>query len=102
MITLLNESNFKTETADGLVLVDFYTDWCRPCKALAPILEELTDIKVCKVNTDTENELAASYNVSAIPCLVFLKDGVEISRMTGLVGKAVLQNKVDLLNEKTS
>lgn len=97
---ILDESNFTTETATGLTLVDFYADWCGPCKALVPTLEQLENINVRKVNIDNSQELATTYNVSAIPCLVFLKDGVEVDRIVGLAGKAVLQNKVDLLNAK--
>ena len=95
----LNESNFDVETNHGLVLVDFYADWCGPCRLLAPVLEQLTDVKVVKVNTDDSPELATRHNVSAIPKLVFMRDGQVVDQMTGFVKLEVLQNKVNALKD---
>ena len=93
----LNETNFEENVEAGLVLVDFYATWCGPCRSLAPILEELTEIKVVKVDTDQNHTLATRYSVSALPTLVFLKDGVEVGRVMGLQNKETLQEKVDAL-----
>lgn len=95
---LLNESNFDQETSKGLVLVDFYADWCGPCKALAPVLDELQNVKVGKVNIDVDANLANKYNVYCIPKLIFFKDGVEVGEISGLQSKEVIQDKVDELN----
>ena len=95
VIVKLNEANFEAETASGVVVVDFYADWCGPCRALTPILESLTDVKVGKVDVDAEQELAKQYNVSSIPLLVFLKDGEEQSRMVGVQPKDKIQKTID-------
>lgn len=97
----LNESNFVESTSDGLVLVDFYTPWCGPCRLVAPVLEQLdaedTGCKIVKVDASTNGELAVEYNVTGVPCLVFLKDGVEVDRFLGLQSKETLQKKIEEL-----
>jgi thioredoxin 1 len=93
----VNESNFVEETKDGIVIVDFYAEWCGPCKALTPILELITGAKVVKVNVDENQDLAAKHAVSAIPKILFMKDGVVVETMMGLNTKPVIQAKVDAL-----
>ena len=95
---IVNESNFQEHTKNGLTLVDFYADWCGPCKTLAPTLEQLQNINVVKVNIDDSQNLAVQYKISGIPTVVFLKDGTEVGRFVGLRTKDVLQAKVDELN----
>lgn len=95
----LNESNFEESTNEGLVLVDFYAPWCGPCRALAPTLAQVNNVKVVKVNTDESYNLAVKYRVSSLPTLVFLKEGNEVGRMIGLQSKTAVQNKIDELNE---
>lgn len=80
---------------EGVVLLDFYAPWCRPCLALSPILEQIEGAKVVKVNIDQEQELAKRFDVSSIPKLVVLKDGVSVSTMVGLRSKEVLQQAVN-------
>ncbi len=69
------------------VLVDFYADWCGPCKMVAPVIsqiaEERSDIKVCRINVDTEPEIAADYAVSSIPALFVFKNGEVFSQTVG-------------------
>jgi thioredoxin 1 len=96
-IVTLTESNFDATTQKGLYLVDFYADWCRPCKLMKPVLEEFagnyeSKIKVVSVNTDYNKNLSTQYQVSGIPCLILLKDGKEIKRLVGYRGKAELEN----------
>lgn len=93
----VNEDNFQNETAVGLVLVDFYTVRCPPCKALSPILESLDGIKIIKVNAEDNINLCMDYNVTNVPCLIFLKDGKEIQKLVGLQKKDVLQNLINQL-----
>ncbi len=89
----LTKENFVEEVmgAGVPVLVDFYADWCGPCKMLAPTLDELAaerdDIKVCKVNCDEQVELASTFEVSVIPTLVAMKDGGVLGKTTGVKTK---------------
>ncbi len=81
----LTKNNFQAETSSGLVLVDFWAEWCGPCQAMMPVLAEFekTGIKVWKVNVDNEPELAAEYRVMSIPTLVLFKDGKAVEQMIG-------------------
>jgi len=95
----LTEENFENETKEGLVLVDFYADWCGPCQMLMPVLEELasesTDVKISKVNVDQAKALAAEFGVSTIPNLTFLKDGKIVHQDIGYKPKEVLISLID-------
>ncbi|MEE0945818.1 MAG: thioredoxin [Acutalibacteraceae bacterium] len=83
----LNEQNFSVNIAKGTVLVDFYADWCGPCKMVAPILEEIaeqrSDVTIGKVNVDESGTLAMKFGVMSIPTLIVFKDGVEQTRIVG-------------------
>lgn len=85
----LNNSNFEKEilNRNGLALVDFYADWCGPCKMVAPVIQEIAeerqDIAVGKINVDESYELAAKYNVSSIPTIILFNNGEEINRIVG-------------------
>ena len=88
----ITEKNFKEEVLDykGTVLVDFYADWCGPCKMLSPVLEEIsneTDIKICKVNVDENQALAIEYKVMSIPTLIVFKEGKKELVSVGLKSK---------------
>lgn len=94
----LTEANFVENTDQGVVVVDFYATWCGPCRALAPVLEQLQNAKVVKVDIDQNQQLGVQYNVAALPTVIFLKDGVEVDRVVGLQPQKALQAKVDALN----
>lgn len=90
----MNKQNFEQEAmrSDKPVLLDFYADWCGPCRMVAPVLEEIarerSDIKVGKINVDEQPELAARFQVMSIPMLVVLKDGRISDKAMGARPKA--------------
>ena len=94
----LNSENFEKEVLNSNipVLVDFYADWCGPCKMLAPIIEKLEEevqgkAKVGKVNVDDETEVAEKYGIMSIPTLILFKNGEVVKRASGARGKAELK-----------
>lgn len=100
---IINKSNFENEVinADNPVLLDFYADWCGPCKMLSPVLSEIADeyadvLKVAKVNVDDEPELAMKFKVSSIPMLVLFKDGRIVSTSVGYRPKDEILNELKL------
>ena len=91
MIINYDGSNFK-ELINEKVLVDFYANWCGPCKMLAPVLEKISDdIKVVKINVDSNGDLAREYGVMSIPCLILFEKGKEIKRNVGFMPEAKLK-----------
>ena len=97
MVKHLKDENFENEIKKGLVLVDFYADWCGPCKALAPILEELEDISVLKINTEEYTDLAVSFGVMSIPTLILFKDGEQVGKKVGFMSKEELESWIKSL-----
>ena len=89
MLKKLNNQNFDNEVLNnnGIALIDFYADWCGPCKMVSPIVDEIanerTDITVGKINVDESNALAVKYGVVSIPTLIVFKDGKEQTRIIG-------------------
>lgn len=92
-IVKVTDANFEEEVlkSDKKVLVDFWATWCGPCQMLAPIIEQVAkdrdDIKVCKIDVDTEPMLSFKYEVKSIPTLVVFENGVEVDKTIGLVSR---------------
>lgn len=98
----VNDENFQTEVLDskGLVLVDFWAPWCMPCQMLGPIIEELsTEIadkaKVCKMDVDKSQQVAAKYNIMSIPTVILFKDGELVEQFVGVKTKDEYAQAID-------
>jgi thioredoxin 1 len=101
-ISELNKDTFENEVIKSkkAVLVDFWAGWCMPCRMIAPALENIAEkfisnLKVCKVNIDDENELAAKFGVMSIPTLIIFKDGKEQDRIVGALGESELTKRIE-------
>lgn len=101
MAAVFTEEQFETEVlkSDKVALVDFYADWCGPCKMMAPIVEQLAEeyegqAVIGKLNIDDEPFVASRYRVLSIPTLMFFKDGKEVDRIVGATDKADVEAKL--------
>ena len=95
MVNVLNEKTFDEAINNNkIVFVDFYADWCGPCRAMGPVVEELSnereDVKFYKVDCDENEELCMKYRISSIPCFLVFKDGNLTERIVGMRQKEVL------------
>ena len=85
---ILNSEAFAETIKEGVTLVDFWAPWCGPCRMLSPVIEELASeykgkAKICKVNTEDEQALAAEHGIRSIPCIFFFKDGQKVAEIIG-------------------
>ena len=98
MLKHITDSEFDSAVQSGAVLVDFYADWCGPCKMIAPVLEQLAAehpaLTVLKVNVDESPALAARFGVMSIPTVLYYKDGQMVDQTVGALGKASFAAKV--------
>lgn len=97
----MSDQNFAKETAEGLVLADFWAPWCGPCKMIAPVLEEIDGemedkVQIVKLDVDENQETAGKYGVMSIPTLLLFKDGEVVDQVIGFQPKEAL---VELINK---
>ena len=100
-VVYIKGANWKTEVMESPlpVLVDFWAEWCGPCKMIAPVLDELSvemtgKIKIAKVNVDENRDLATQFSIRSIPTLLVFKDGQVKGQMVGALSKLQLQDKL--------
>ncbi len=97
----LTDANFQTKVLDSdkLTLVDFWAEWCGPCRAIGPVIEELAvqydgKVNVGKVNVDHNPNLSVNYGITSIPAILFIKGGQIVDKQIGAVPKSVLDKKI--------
>ena len=101
MVKHLKENEFNTEVIDfdGVSIVDFWAEWCGPCKMLAPVFEELseelTDVNFVKVDIDQSMDLAQKFRIVSVPTMKIFKNGEEVDTLMGFMPKDVLKSKVE-------
>ena len=100
MVVEINIDNFDKEINNGgITVVDFFADWCGPCRKMGPILEEveteLTNVKFAKINTDNNLDVARKYQVSGLPTLMVFKNGEPVERLVGLMPKSSIITNIE-------
>lgn len=99
MVKIVNSNEFNEEIKEGIVFVDFFANWCGPCKMLSPIVDEvsneISDVKFIKVDVDASSDIAATYSIMSIPTLMIFKDGNLVAKQMGLLPKSAL---IDFIN----
>ena len=102
-VVKLNKDNFETEVKESnkVVLVDFYADWCGPCKMMSPVIDEIAkevgeNIKICKLNVDEAQDIAIEYGVMSIPTLIVFKAGNEVNKLIGLQSKSEVMEALNV------
>lgn len=101
MAKLLTEENFEKSIEKGVSIVDFYADWCAPCKMMAPIIDDLAnefedndEVNIYKIDTQAERSLSAKFGIMSIPTLIVFKDGEKVDQFAGLRQKDFLLEKI--------
>ncbi len=103
-ITELTEAHFETFIQSGTVLVDFYADWCKPCKIQAPIIEEVQKelagkIKIGKINIDNHSSVANQFGIRSIPTLIIFKNGKPAKQLIGITSKEDIISAIETINK---
>ena len=98
-IKYLDDQTFETTISQGVTLVDFYADWCGPCRMIAPIVEELSQefenqATIAKVDIENAQKVTSQFNVTSIPTIIVFKNGAEASRVVGLHDKEALKKMI--------
>jgi len=107
MVQEISDADFKKEVEDhkGIVLIDFWAPWCGPCQMAAPILEKVSKemgdkIKLVKMNVDENQQTASKFGIMSIPTFVFMKDGKEVERKTGVQNEEAIKGDIEKLVRK--
>jgi len=99
VVKLTSEAEFNQLIAQGNVVVDFFAEWCGPCKQLSPVIDQIaqenSNITFIKVNVDNFSSLSSKYNVKGIPTLIFFKNGQKVDKSSGAQSKSSLQSKLN-------
>lgn len=100
LIEQLTEQNFNNKIKKGVVLVDFWAEWCMPCRMMAPVLNDVAETSegkatVYKLNVDEQRQVAAKYGIRNIPTMILFKDGKEVERIIGMKPKESLISSID-------
>lgn len=98
MIKYLKEDKLTDLIQEGTHLVDFYADWCGPCKMLGSILETMTDVSIIKINVDEHQDLAQQFGVMSIPTMIIFKNGVEMKKQIGFLPEEEIRNLLKEIN----
>ena len=101
-VIVLSSENYDEVTGSGIAIVDFYADWCGPCKMMAPVFDEARDayegkVTFAKINVDDNKEIALNNQVMGIPTFLLYKNGQLVDRITGVIDKDALYAKLDAL-----
>ena len=98
-IIILTAANFKHQTKNKVILIDFWAGWCAPCRMMAPVLNEVAgelagEAFIGKVDIEQHQSLAGKYNIRSIPTMIILKNGVEVNRVSGVKSKDFLLKQI--------
>ncbi|MFH1072181.1 MAG: thioredoxin, partial [Nanoarchaeota archaeon] len=106
-VTHITADNFGKEVKEVKLpcIVDFWAEWCSPCRMMAPVFEKLSNeyegkLKFCKVDTESEQDLAQAFDITGIPCLIVMKHGTEVDRIVGFAPEPVMKAKIDAVLAK--
>jgi thioredoxin 1 len=99
-LTEITDSNFQAETSNGLVLVDFWAEWCGPCRMVGPVLEEISKeygskVTIKKLNVDENQETAQALGIQSIPTMLLYKDGKIVDKLVGALPKTQIKSFID-------
>jgi len=99
-IKKLTDDNFESEIASGITLVDFFAEWCGPCRMMTPILEQIASenykgAAIAKLDIDSEQKTSSQFQVTSVPTLILFKDGKEINRLVGLRDADAIKEFID-------
>ena len=99
-VKILDNANFEDIINKGVSLVDFWAEWCGPCRMQGPIIEKLAEklgdkLNICKLNVDVSAAISQKYNITSIPTIIFYKDGLVIKKLVGLQDENALQSAIN-------